>query len=500
MAKYVVLVLFLVLKFFTLDNCFFWDNVAGYSMPASYLLEHGLFSFVYPVNYVSEPPLAHMYLAVLWTLLGKNLLVAHLSVTLFSVGVIWQVWRLCEKLNTKYTPYIFLLAVSEPTLSTQLILISPDVILCFFALLSINLLLENKRGWLAVSACCLGLVSIRGFVVCAGLGLGYLVIAKVIEKKSFKEAFVYVFPSFIPVLLALGAWFLYRKLETGYFLYQPGFEYQEHRELASLSHIIKNIASLAIRMLDSGRIIVWLFLLVAIIKMYQKSVLENAEYADKAQSNADNIDFNKKVCVTLRILRRLRSVIAILVCSRLGIIYLSVLFTMSLVTIPVTNPFGDRYFIVLYILLALITAQLLSKVYEARKIRIVFVGMLLVLASGNFWVYSERMSKAWDSVLCHLPCYSLRQEMITYLEDQHIDVNDVSASFPLNAPFADLDINEDKRQFTPVDWDKSRYIIYSNLYNWDDESINAIHSKWKLQKELKSGLIFLRLYVPLDEK
>lgn len=464
MAKYVVLVLFLVLKFFTLDNCFFWDNVAGYSMPASYLLEHGLFSFVYPVNYVSEPPLAHMYLAVLWTLLGKNLLVAHLSVTLFSVGVIWQVWRLCEKLNTKYTPYIFLLAVLEPTLSTQLILISPDVILCFFALLSINLLLENKRGWLAVSACCLGLVSIRGFVVCAGLGLGYLVIAKVIEKKSFKEAFVYVFPSFIPVLLALGAWFLYRKLETGYFLYQPGFEYQEHRELASLSHIIKNIASLAIRMLDSGRIIVWLFLLVAIIKM------------------------------------GIKNFIAFVVHSRLSIIYLSVLFTLFLVTIPVTNPFGDRYFIVLYTLLALITAQLLSKVYEARKIRIVFVGMLLVLVSGNFWVYSEKMSKAWDSVLCHLPCYSLRQEMITYLEDQHIDVNDVSASFPLNAPFADLDINEDKRQFTPVDWDKSRYIIYSNLYNWDDESINAIHSKWKLQKELKSGLIFLRLYVPLDEK
>ena len=315
-----------------------------------------------------------------------------------------------------------------------------------------------------MSACCLGLVSIRGFVVCAGLGLGYLVIAKVIEKKSFKEAFVYVFPSFIPVLLALGAWFLYRKLETGYFLYQPGFEYQEHRELASLSHIIKNIASLAIRMLDSGRIIVWLFLLVAIIKM------------------------------------GIKNFIAFVVHSRLSIIYLSVLFTLFLVTIPVTNPFGDRYFIVLYILLALITAQLLSKVYEARKIRIVFVGMLLVLVSGNFWVYSEKMSKAWDSVLCHLSCYSLRQEMITYLEDQHIDVNDVSASFPLNAPFADLDINEDKRQFTPVDWDKSRYIIYSNLYNWDDESINAIHSKWKLQKELKSGLIFLRLYVPLDEK
>ena len=29
MVKYIVLVVFLVLKFFTLDNCFFWDNIAG---------------------------------------------------------------------------------------------------------------------------------------------------------------------------------------------------------------------------------------------------------------------------------------------------------------------------------------------------------------------------------------------------------------------------------------------------------------------------------------
>lgn len=460
MIKYVVLILFLVLKFFTLENCFFWDNTAGYSMPASYLLENGFLSFVYPAQYVAEPPLAHLYLALLWSLFGKSLLVAHLSITVFSLGVIWQVYRLCERLETKYTPYIFLLVLLEPALSTQMILISPDVITCFFALLSVNLLLENKRSWLALSVLCLGLVSIRGFVVCSGLGLAYLVILIAIDKKSFKEAFLYVFPSFVPVLLVLGAWFLYRKWDTGYFMYQPGFEYQEHRELASLSYIIRNIASLAIRMFDSGRIIVWILLFVAVLKIGIKNFF------------------------------------SFIVRSPLSIIYLSVLLTMSLVTIPMTNPFGDRYFIVLYILLALVTARLLSEVYGGTKIRVIFIGMILVLVSGNFWVYSEKMSKAWDSVLCHLSYYPLRQEMITYLDEQGISVNDVSASFPLDSSFSDTEANEDNRRFSSVDFDKSQYIIYSNIYNWDDEHIDALCMDWKLQKEFKYGLIYIRLYVP----
>lgn len=460
MIKYVVLILFLVLKFFTLENCFFWDNTAGYSMPASYLLENGFLSFVYPAQYVAEPPLAHLYLALLWSLFGKSLLVAHLSITVFSLGVIWQVYRLCERLETKYTPYIFLLVLLEPALSTQMILISPDVITCFFALLSVNLLLENKRSWLALSVLCLGLVSIRGFVVCSGLGLAYLVILIAIDKKSFKEAFLYVFPSFVPVLLVLGAWFLYRKWDTGYFMYQPGFEYLEHRELASLSYIIRNIASLAIRMFDSGRIIVWILLFVAVLKIGIKNLF------------------------------------SFIVRSPLSIIYLSVLLTMSLVTIPMTNPFGDRYFIVLYILLVLVTARLLSEAYGGTKIRVIFIGMILVLVSGNFWVYSEKMSKAWDSVLCHLSYYPLRQEMITYLDEQGISVNDVSASFPLDSSFSDTEANEDNRRFSSVDFDKSQYIIYSNIYNWDDEHIDALCMDWKLQKEFKYGLIYIRLYVP----
>ncbi|GKG75828.1 hypothetical protein CE91St1_49710 [Parabacteroides goldsteinii] len=125
--------------------------------------------------------------------------------------------------------------------------------------------------------------------------------------------------------------------------------------------------------------------------------------------------------------------------------------------------------------------------------------MICILVSGNFWVYSEKMSKAWDSVLCHLPYYSLRQEMIDYLENEHIEINSVTAAFPMDALFANMDITDDNRRFSSAELENSRYVLYSNLFNWDDEHIETIYSQWKLQKELKSGLIFLRLYVPKEK-
>lgn len=62
--------------------------------------------------------------------------------------------------------------------------------------------------------------------------------------------------------------------------------------------------------------------------------------------------------------------------------------------------------------------------------------------------------------------------------------------------FSDTEANEDNRRFSSVDFDKSQYIIYSNIYNWDDEYIDALCMDWKLQKEFKYGLIYIRLYVP----
>lgn len=456
---YGFLLLFLIGKCFTLHHGFFWDHTAGYALPADYLRTHGFLSFIYPPRYVAEPPLAHLYLAGMWTMLGRSLFVAHLSVALFCVGVFWQLYRLCEETAPRYAPWLFLTIALEPALLTQSLLLSPDILLCFFALLSIRFLLAGKRVYLALSTLCLGLVSLRGFVVCAGLGLGYLLIQLVIRKKSFPKALFYALPPFLPVLFALGSWFIYRKIETGYWLYAPDFAYQEHRQWADAGQGIKNLLGFAFRMVDSGRIIVWLFFLAAVFKMGSKALG------------------------------------AFLSRSSFALLYLSVLFVLLCVTLPVTNPFGDRYFLVLSILLALVTARLLIQTYTPKQIRISFVCMILVLASGHAWVYPEKIAKAWDSVLSHVPYYALRKQMIHYLETERIAPAEVAASFPLNAVFGDTEVTDDLRSFTPLDWEHSRYILYSNVYNWDDASLAKIHSAdWELLKEFKSGFICMRLY------
>ena len=133
MSKWVVIVLFLIAKGLTFGNCFFWDSIAGYSKPATYLLAHGFQSFVYPPDMVAEPPLAHLYLATLWQLLGRELWVAHLSITLFAVGVILQVHQLARRISPRRAGWITLLVLLEPATLTQLLSLSPDVLLCFFA-------------------------------------------------------------------------------------------------------------------------------------------------------------------------------------------------------------------------------------------------------------------------------------------------------------------------------------------------------------------------------
>lgn len=460
---YGFLLLFGVAKCFTLRNGFFWDHTAGYALPADYLLTHGFFSILYPSDYVAEPPLAHGYLAALWACLGRSLWVAHLSVALFSVGVIWQVYRLCEQLQPRYAPYLFGLAMVEPALSTQLLLLSPDVLLCFFALLSIRYLLAGRRIPLSLSLLCLGMISIRGFVVCAGLGLGYLWMQIRLSGKSFRRALGYALPPFLPVLLAMGSWLLYRKVETGYWLYAPDFAYLEHRQWADGPRLVKNMLGFALRLADSGRIVVWILFLAAAWKM------------------------------------GLRAFFSFISRSAVGLLYLSILFVMLGVTLPLTNPFGDRYFLVLFILFALLTGQMLLQVCTPRSFKLACIAMMVVLLSGHAWIYPEKIAKAWDSVLSHVPYYTLRQEMIRYLEEERIAPEEVAASFPLNAVFGETDVTGDRRRFSALDWERSRYILYSNVYNWDDEHLGRLHGgRWKLKKEFRRGFVCLQLYVPAD--
>lgn len=459
MSKWVVIVLFLIAKGLTFGNCFFWDSIAGYSKPATYLLAHGFQSFVYPPDMVAEPPLAHLYLATLWQLLGRELWVAHLSITLFAVGVILQVHQLARRISPRRAGWITLLVLLEPATLTQLLSLSPDVLLCFFALGCLNAILDRRPTLLLLFASCLVLVSVRGIVVCAGIGLAYW-IGWYLQDRRLKTSFARAIVPFIPALLLIAAWLIYRKIECGYFGYAPGFAYAEHRQLVGIGPFFRNITGLGRSMLDSGRIIVWIFLGIALWRNGLTASLRKAGSA------------------------------------LFPIALLTILLTLACVTLPFSNPFGNRYFLVPYILLILTTVLLLEHPAEPkRRVSLSFVVMGLVLISGHFWPYPERLSKPWDCTLAHLPYYPLRQEMIHYLEQENIQPEEVATDFPLRGRFGDLDATNDERHFASVDGEKRRYLIYSNIYNWSDERIDNLNSgEWTPIKSLSLGQVWLTLY------
>lgn len=463
MSRWLLILLFLVAKGFTFGNCFFWDSVAGYSKPATYLLTHGFLSFVYPPEMVAEPPLAHLYLATLWRLLGRELWVAHLSITLFAVGVILQVYRLARRVAPRQAGWITLLVLLEPATLTQLLSLSPDVILCFFALSCLNAIIDHRQSLLALSAACLALTSVRGMVVCGGIGLAYWIWLTLQARQpwiSLRKAF----RPFIPALTLVAAWLICRKLESGYFGYAPGFAYAEHRQLVGIGPFLRNCAGFCRSMLDSGRFIIWIALAIVLWRTGLRAAIRQSRTAF------------------------------------FPIALPTILLALACVTLPFSNPFGNRYFLMPYILLILTTASLSCRQAPIpKRTGAAFLIMGLILASGHFWPYPERLSKPWDCTLAHIPYYHLREQMIRYLEEKDIAPEEVATDFPLRGRFGDLDATNDERHFASVDGEKRRYLIYSNIYNWSDERIDDLASgEWETIKTLRQGQVWLTLYRSRD--
>ena len=128
------------------NNGFFWDNVTfGYKM-GNHLFYNGLFDFHFPDEFdPGHPPFLAFILASSWKIFGKNLLVSHMALTPFVYGYFVQVFLFCKQFTkSKIQSYFaFLLVVLDPTMSAQLVLISPEVIQVFFFLLVVNNLHKN---------------------------------------------------------------------------------------------------------------------------------------------------------------------------------------------------------------------------------------------------------------------------------------------------------------------------------------------------------------------
>ena len=443
------------------NHFFFWDTVQLASQHAQFFFENNFSTFLLPDEMDSgHPPTFGFYLAIVWKIMGKSLENSHLGMLPFLFGIIWQAWRVGEKVLGDGWAYLFLLLLMvNPVVASQCVLVSPDVVLIFFFLLALNAIFREKNFFLSFALLGLAAVSMRGMMVVAALFLFQLY-----TSPTFRKLLKFPKRVVIPYLLSglfATLFFSYHFINKGWIGYHAGSSWAEAFQIVDSYGFIKNIILLIWRLLDFGHLIIGL---IIIVLTYQIRRIEG-----------------KLFPTTTQLWRLL--LISIIVLTPTLIIYQGLL--------------NHRYLLPIYITACLLGVKLISDLKNWKQQLKISLVALLGLASGNFWVYSQPIATGWDSTLAHLPYYRLRNDMIQFIDSQQISYNDIGTAFPNLRSFSLVDLKTDPSvsDFARLDLNKNSYVFYSNVMNeLTSEELDTLRKQWQVVHILRGGQVEVILY------
>lgn len=453
--------LILILFVITLNNSFFWDTVQLGSKHANYFYSTNFSNLILPNNLDSgHIPSFGIYLALIWNILGRSLVVSHLAMLPFVLGILWQLQKLIEKfIRKEYVGLAFLLVLFDPTLLSQMTLVSPDVPLVFFFLLGLNSIFDNKKNTLIFSIVFLFLVSMRGMMVSFSLLIIDLIIninfsnpIKNVILSLLKRSLLY-----IPALFIFIAFSIYHYTKSGWIGFHADSPWSDCFENVGFKGFIYNIGILGWRIIDFGRVGIWVVFIILYMKL-KANILKNKQ--------------------------------------TVSLLFIFIIF---LVILPVNmlwakNLLGHRYLLPIFLSFSILCAHILFTQVISNKSRTSLVLVwLVVLITGNLWVYPDRISKGWDATLGHLPYYKIRKDANQFLDEKGIDFKDVQSFFPNTSVINDIDLNNDYRILKDFN-DSSNYVFYSNIYNVSDEDLNIINKHYSVIKQFNNGSIYIKIY------
>lgn len=452
-----------LLVFLNRGNGFFWDTVQLGSQHANFYHSNNFSHFLLPIDLDSgHIPTFGMYIALVWKIFGKTLEASHWAMLPFALGIVWQFNTLCQRfIPKKYAGIALLMVFIDPSLMSQITLVSPDVPLVFFFLLALNSVFKNSRRLITIGVFCLFLTSMRGMMLSFCLvfidvyvNLGYKnLLTKEQLKKLAQRSFLY-----LPALLLFIAFSVYHYQKTGWIGYHKDSPWANCFEKTDFKGFLFNIGLLGWRIVDFGRLGIWI--VFGCLALKYKSLLL------KEKKN-----------------------------QVLFFAFIVLLVFLPLNMLWAKNLMGHRYLIPIYLAFSLLTATLLFSGIVTHKLKttLIFV-WIIVIASGNFWVYPPKVAKGWDSTLAHLPYYNLRLEAINYIETNNIDFKDVDSFFPNYYSLADIDLKNDPRSFDNFTiGNNSHYVFYSNIFNVDDEVYDYMMANYTAVKKFKRNQVYILL-------
>ncbi len=450
------------------DDPFFWDTVQLGSKHAHFFHDNGLRWLVLPQAIDSgHPPVFGYYLAWMWWWLGKTLAVSHWAMLPFVTGSVVLLFRLGERIggSGRYGAGLVLLAAADPVLAAQSGLVGPDMALFFFFLLAVWSLWGRRPWWAAAGVFGLCAVSLRGMMTAVGLLLWQLYLrgsAGVGKGSPGKEEFfsrqtllegeagamqlaAYVRGFYRWVLglkpgslrcgwvflpgFAFALWFLWwHRQAAGWTGFHAGSPWAPAFEPARGVEALRNAVVLGWRWADFGRLFEW-FGLIALWSALPKGRRWAAMHP-----------------------------------------WLALLFCLLLVLSPSAlfyqNLSAHRYFLPGFGALHLLVWQGIctAPMADVRRWAIA-AGVVLGLASGNFWLYPHGVAMGWDATLAHRPYHALRAAAVQFLEKEGISLERVGTAFPNRNTGEHLLLDGDNRLWAAFDPKTNECALISNVFN-----------------------------------
>lgn len=310
---------------------------------------------------------------------------------------------------------------------------------------------------------CLFLVSMRGMILTVPLFLFNAFLHLKIDFKNWKKTcheIIKLGLPYLPAAIIFIGFSLFHYSQKGWIGYHEDSPWAIFFERVGISGAIKNTAIFGWRLLDFGRIFIWLIGIFSVVYIWKKKI--------KIPKEA----------------------------RQLTLLFILIIGFLSIPAILYFDLKGHRYFMPIYFSVTFLVGFLVLEVVTIKRLKAVLISVGLVgLLTGSFWVYPDKISQGWDSTLGHLPYYELREKMIQFMDEANIDKSTVGFDFPGGYEQRFLDLSQETWFFPEVNFQSQRYILYSNVVNeFTDEELIDLKQNWQILHSENSITVKFILY------
>lgn len=437
------------------------DNVTFVSHMSSSLQASPFAWGCIPMQYdPGHPPFTASYLCLVWQFFGRSLAVSHLALYPFVLLTLLMLMRLVSRFVSLtdldkskidlFSAVVFALCAMEPTFAASLTLIGPEVFLLCFALMAIVFMLEQCRLLFVCSVAILGITSMRGMMVSAGICLADMLLLYLKDRK-IKPIFSRLYQYLIAAVPAV-AFVLWRLVDKGWITSNPvAFQesvWPDGGVVGFTSNFIHNVVVLIRWLLDFGRIVPVLLTLWLLSRGRKQWV------------------GNKTV-------------------SELLVLMFVPTFIVITTSLLIHNTMGHRYFTITYVMVVLLFSYLvLSNRQKHRAWLLALVAVAFL--GGNLMVYPDNISQGWDASLAHIHYWKVRQQALDYMEENQIAPDQI-CKYGFGNSNDDSDLGGDVRRYKITN--DCPYAMCSNIDNLPDNDLAYLEKEYtRLKRFQKMGV------------